>query len=1001
MFKKFSEFKSLENKQTKFKNISKNMNETIVQYYETLPDFANDENRQLHAINKQKGAQYEALDNDCKDLEERHKVLKDHLHNVLLEVKSVEQLVIEKEKQAEEEKHLQQLAERERGKIRVDYEKAEKEMEDVQSKWSILQGKIQIAQNRVDNYKEEMQINQKQLEQWQAAAKQKEEDFQVIKQYEKDDQGKIKGLIMQKEKCAILVDEKKAELEQEITTTKSLQIELDETAGFFRKIHEERARLLAQWEEALKQVRAMDERIETAQTSYDSRRGEGDKHRVVIAEDLKNFDLAESRNKQIERQLVMLDHQVGQKQQIVKTETEQLLEFREVVATQRQKLDKCESDIRAYTEHIQDYQNKIAKENARKDDLRQRLGETQDAFDLQKDYTKDITQQTDIMNEFYKKEEAKIKELDKSIDEEKKRIYLLSQEVFQLRKDEKTIIAEIEGSQSRSKNLQLRINELDKETQKQLELLYNANFQIQQMENKISKIKGDEIIDNRAEYEEKIKELEELLEGKTVSLKNLDLALHRLDLEMRQGQRIKEKLTKDNEDLSAKLNDINVDQASLDKSVAKVQRQKEEAVVQLNMLRLRVEKLTAQYELKCDEVIQLENRREQLSLSLQERMAELEQQIASMRVQVKVEQEARHQAIVELADRKKRSEGLEAKYNIIMKSYNLISDEPGKGDAMSNPENFQANFIITFASEREQIIRRGDEVEEEVKAAIKQLRMLEKQMQKLNIQTDAYKKGFQVDDPELEAKKKSLEDQLRVALERLNSKKAQALQAQEEKDIMDRTYNQKQDAISSMQNEINKMQPLIERFRSENDELREKMKRANIAMKKARDNVRKEDNVSMDSKYPASVYEMNVELSMHKQKINNLVIELTKLSDGNREIETKLDLALSQMGLHMQHSIRPPSSNPSGSASVRSGASFRSITSSNSESRMPQSARRNYNNRTVVQPNARQLSPPSSARRSNASKYSVNSNSSRKSSVSNASKGSQVSLNVHQIEFPQ
>ena len=105
------------------------MSETIVQYYTKLPDFANDENRKLHAINKQKGAQYQALDAECKDLEERHKVLKEHLQNVLNEVKSVEQLVYEKEKQAEEEKHLQQLAERERGKIRVDYEKAEKSTE--------------------------------------------------------------------------------------------------------------------------------------------------------------------------------------------------------------------------------------------------------------------------------------------------------------------------------------------------------------------------------------------------------------------------------------------------------------------------------------------------------------------------------------------------------------------------------------------------------------------------------------------------------------------------------------------------------------------------------------------------------------------------------------------------------------------------------------------------------------------------------------------------------
>ena len=214
---------------------------------------------------------------------------------------------------------------------------------------------------------------------------------------------------------------------------------------------------------------------------------------------------------------------------------------------------------------------------------------------------------------------------------------------------------------------------------------------------------------------------------------------------------------------------------------------------------------------------------------------------------------------------------------------------------------------------------------------------------------------------------------------------------------MEKTYNQQQDSIAVMQTEITKMQPIIEKTKNENNELKEKIKRANFAMKRARDNLRKEENVPLDSKYPSSLYEMNVEMSLQKQKIKNTLIELTKLSDGNREIETKLSLGLSQIGLQMQHSVRPPSSSisPPGSRhSQRSGASFRSGASSN----QPTSARRNYNNNMSSAKNL--PSQPNSARRSNASNYSKGSASSRKSTASNASKGSKVSVNVHQIEFP-
>ena len=62
-----------------------------------------------------------------------------------------------------------------------------------------------------------------------------------------------------------------------------------------------------------------------------------------------------------------------------------------------------------------------------------------------------------------------------------KHIFKLSQEVYKARKNEKNLLAEIQGSQTRAKNLQLKIQEFDRETQKQMELLYNSNFQIQQM----------------------------------------------------------------------------------------------------------------------------------------------------------------------------------------------------------------------------------------------------------------------------------------------------------------------------------------------------------------------------------------------------------------------------------------------------------------------------------------------------------------------------------------
>lgn len=966
------------------------MNNGVLKLYDVLPDFANKSNRAKHADNQKKIAQLSALENECKDLQDRYTVLKEHLKNVQSEMASVEQLVVEKEKQYEEERHLQQLTERERGKLRVDYEKSQQETEEVQSKWTIVQGKLQIAQNRIDQFRETMQLNQKEVEQWEAAAKQKEEDFQIIQKYQKDDENRIKQMILEKENMASIIESKKAELQQEITNTRSLQIELDTTADYFRKIHEEREKLLSQWESTLKQVQALNEQIEKATSAYDSRSGEAGKYRSSILEEKKNLDLALSNNRQIERLLTMRDHQVSSKHAQYEKDNVQIKEFSEVVETQRQKLDKLESDERAYNEHITDYRNKTQREIERREELLTRLKETEDAFSIQKDYTKDMTNQTKIMNDMMKMQESTIKELDKKIDDTKQSIFHLSQDIFNLKNQEKLLTTEIQGSKSQSKNIQVRIKDYEKETQKQLELIYNANFSIAQMQQKISKIQGTEIVGDKDVFEKQIEELKNTLESKLSQKKILEHQLNRLELDLRNSKRDKNNLTKVNKELTTKLNEIQIDQVSLDKNVISIRKKKEQALVQLNVLRLQVEKLSAEVEKKSDEVVTLENRREQLKLSLQERLVELDSHISTLKVQIKTEQEAKHQAVLELAERKKREAALSSKYDIVMGNFALDSIDStttNDGKRKSDPKNvsfeeMQASTIILFSRERENLTKRGDELEEEVKNSIKQLRTLEQQMEKLNIQTDEFKRGFQSEeDVQLATKKKLLEDQLKTATIKLNQKKAEARSVEEEKYAMDRTFNQKQEAIAQMQNELNKMRPIIEKLRNDNKELKEKLTRANAILKRTRENLRKKENIPIDAPYPSTLLEMNIEMLMTKNNINLCLTELTRLSDGNREIETKLSLGLSQIGLQMAHLPKPPSI-PSLNGNISAG---------------PNSARNSYKSGRNFKTGKPLITTPNTARSrgSNASKNSRGSIASRSSRVSN---GSQMSF--QQIEFP-
>ena len=64
----------------------------------------------------------------------------------------------------------------------------------------------------------------------------------------------------------------------------------------------------------------------------------------------------------------------------------------------------------------------------------------------------------------------------------KEQMFKQSQELFQLRQEEANLIAEISGAQAATKNLSGKVGKLDAQSLRQQELIYNAEFQIQQLE---------------------------------------------------------------------------------------------------------------------------------------------------------------------------------------------------------------------------------------------------------------------------------------------------------------------------------------------------------------------------------------------------------------------------------------------------------------------------------------------------------------------------------------
>lgn len=122
--------------------------------------------------------------------------------------------------------------------------------------------------------------------------------------------------------------------------------------------------------------------------------------------------------------------------------------------------------------------------------------------------TQDQLEQVNQMAEReFKESENMQDEVEKQIRKEKDELFKESQKLFKLRAEQANLIGDISGTLSASRNLQANITKLEHEKTRQQELLYNADFQIQQMERKVARAQGER---SQEETQKLNKEIEDL-----------------------------------------------------------------------------------------------------------------------------------------------------------------------------------------------------------------------------------------------------------------------------------------------------------------------------------------------------------------------------------------------------------------------------------------------------------------------------------------------------------
>ena len=840
-----------------------------------LPIFANRENRELDEHIKDKEKSIEAINVVLKDNKDRVKIMSEHLKNVQQELSHTQQLVDAKRKEIDTESHLTQLAERETGRLRNVNSKHEGKVQDIRDKLNVIQNDIFTANDKLEKFKLQMNWNQEELEQWALAAKQKEDDNLAIERFRRADEQKIKDLTLQIEKLTVMANEKKNMLETEVTETQAKQIELDKTAEEFRALHRERQNLVRQWQDSIDMIKRRDMEVEEAALEYAEARKEKAKVKVFLESREVQLENMQQDNADIDSQLSLSDRLLQKKRDEARHVKARFEEFQSTVDLIKIELGEAGIEAEAQKTNNKHLSEGVDEAKKKLKAARERVVQVKERLAHERTETSDAELLAKGAEEQLREMESELKNVTKEVAETKELMFKQSQELYQLRQDEANMIAEISGAQAAMKNLNAKIRKLDEQSIRQQELVYNGEFQIQQLERKVSRASGVRSDEEKVVLNEKIKVCQAQLDQALDQHKMLQTQTKRLVDELKRSKADLLQSESDKETLTGRIAEMELETNSVEASHKQAVKEKEELMVQHDVLKLEVKRLRDHLSLRADEVFSLENHKFQLEMSMQERKKEIAVHTAVQRSKLKAAEEERHRVFMERNERRVKVNNLKLKYESICKA-TRGSDDTGE-------ERSQAYYVIAAAQRREELQREGDELDVNIRKAEREIRALANTLSHLNRRNTDYRSSLHHADMDSRDAKdlKNLQAQEKAAMDAIfkRRKELQRLQADLEEDK--RRVKQIEQEIADMDKHVAQLEEAQEEVKSEIDDQRAELDRGK---RKVHDLARKHRELLGKSETEETPFEKSFRSDALRSMASNVMFTLHQLSEEFPEL---------------------------------------------------------------------------------------------------------------------
>ena len=831
-------------------------NESLYSYDENkdFPVFANKVNKKLNEIIGNYKKELKGLTKEIEEDRDMVKILKEHTASVENQVKNREKMVDEMTKNANMQAHTIEVIKRQIGKVKSQRKNLENEELTLQERFNTLQQNIAKANEKMDTYKLDMKNILEELEQWALAARQKEGDKLNIEKYYRHDELKVKDTMLQIERLTQDVNNRMHELEKEVTETQAAQIEMDKTTIELKNLQAERQELLDHLISTQDNIKSLSDDLRELCDVYYRNKVELGKDKDELDKGIKTYEDNLKKNKKTEEDIKQNEAVLSKTRENYLNEQHQFNELSNDIEIKKNELSALARELNGKTNASNYQKNEVEKKKKNLDEAKTEYNNKKAEIERNtKKYLSAKEKEEAILaqnNELNKKLKSSKEELEKTVNQ----LFEESKKLFELREKEANMIGDINNVISAKKNLKANILKLDNDINKQGELLYNVDFQIQLMERKVDWVQGKRTQEETNEINKKTEILEKTTSELTKKKAKFENSLIMINEDLRAIDTKLKSITNEKDKLTSIIEELELENMKCGQDLQKIVKTKEEVLVEHDLMKLDIKKIYDRLLKEANDVFRKENQLAQLELSIKEREREINVHKDLLIAERKSAEEERHNCAMELTQKLIRAKNLKLKYESLI-------NKTSKSEEGGEEKYSQAYYVIKTAQEKEELQRQGDEMAGKIAKCKKDLSSLKKTLEALQTRNDKLKKALilkqkgEVDNEKVKELEGKVEKENKYMwekkkeLDNLNVNYQNGQQKMEEKKMQ----------INVLQNNIENYQTMLQKQENESKSKEDARKRQlNRFNKLVRDN-----NIDIDNT------DIGNEIKLNNEKIKN------------------------------------------------------------------------------------------------------------------------------------